>query len=343
MSDWNWQESFTQTEWERQASAFLDYNLYQSWAYLNARAAGKGELLKPLCLRFGGQVCLMAHVRVIQLPLAGLKVGYVRWGPVMRKTQSLDSIPIEALQQLRSFLIPRVVHVARIIPNLYTADVPPSWKEDFLKAGWKPAGIAPYHTILFPLDLPEEEMRKKPCRTWRANLKKAEQAGLSVVESLDPDIWRILEELYRSSQKKKGFRGLDLREYVRTQEMLLDHQKMKMIMVMENGVPLTVDVNSCFGDTSLGLFQSTSERGYEVLSSYLAWWKSFLSAKQAGMRRYDLGGVDPKRNPSVYQFKKRIGGKEAIQIGGFDACANPAIEWIWKTISRLHEWKKSLA
>jgi hypothetical protein len=342
MTDWNLQELFTQEEWERQVAVFRDYNLYQSWAYLQVRAGRKGQTLRRICLRNGEQPCLMAQVRIIRIPLIGLKIGYVQWGPMMRKSERLNPIPTDALERFRSLLIPDVVHVLRIVPNLYTTEAAESWKEDFLRAGWTPAAsVRPYHTFLFPLDLSEEDMRKRLHRKWRTTLNKAQQAGLTVSESRDMKYLRILDGFYRASQEKKRFRGLDLEEYIRTQELLPADQKMNAVIISENGEPLSVDVNSYLGDTCLGLFQSTSPRGLEINASYLVWWETFLAAKRAGMKRYDMGGVDPKKNASVYQFKQRIGGEEAFQVGGFEAYANPFAEGIWTILSRVHEWRKA--
>ncbi len=342
MTDWSQQESFTQEEWERQADHFRDYNLYQSWAYLQVRAERQGHSLRRICLLYKNEPCLMAQIRIIRIPLISMKIGYVQWGPIMRKTDRLDTVPIESLERFRSALVPDTVQVLRIVPNLYTNEVPPSWDEDVKQAGWTPVSfVRPYHTFLFPLDLSEEAMYKKLHRKWRATLKKAQQEGLTVSESNDMKYLHVLDNLYRYSQKKKQFRGLDLEEYIRTQEQLLTDQKMNAVIISEKGEPLSVDVNSYLGDTCLGLFQSTSQRGLEINASYLVWWETFLAARRAGMKRYDMGGVDPAKNASVYQFKKRIGGDEVFQVGCLEAYANPLAARIWKVLSRIHEWRKA--
>lgn len=343
MIEWNQQESYTQLQWEQEASVFRDYNLYQSWAYLSVRAEKKRQTLLPICLRLQGQPCLMAQVRIIRIPLFGLKVGYVQWGPMMRKAERLDPVPVDALARFRSILIPNIVQVLRIVPNLYTLETADTWKEDFLQAGWASAGsVRPYHTFLFPLDLSEEEMRKRLHRKWRTTLNKTQQAGLEASESSDIKYFQILDGYYRSAQEKKGFQGLDLEDYARTQEMLLTDQKMNAVIISENGEPLSIDINSYLGDTCLGLFQSTSQRGLEINASYLVWWQTFLAAKRAGMRRYDMGGVDPHKNPSVYQFKKRIGGDEVFQIGGFEAYANSFVKEIWRFLSWIYQLKRDI-
>jgi lipid II:glycine glycyltransferase (peptidoglycan interpeptide bridge formation enzyme) len=37
-------------------------------------------------------------------------------------------------------------------------------------------------------------------------------------------------------------------------------------------------------------------------------WGIVSRLRELGLRRYDLGGVDAKRNPGVFEFKRRMGG-----------------------------------
>jgi lipid II:glycine glycyltransferase (peptidoglycan interpeptide bridge formation enzyme) len=97
-----------------------------------------------------------------------------------------------------------------------------------------------------------------------------------------------------------------------------------------------VDVTSHLGDTAVGVFQASSEKGLKYRASYLVWWKALLAAKYAGMKRYDLGGVDPDRNPNVYQFKLRMGAEEAFHIGAFEICENPIVKKIWHAAEWAH-------
>ncbi|MBA7668576.1 hypothetical protein ES703_76689 [subsurface metagenome] len=86
----------------------------------------------------------------------------------------------------------------------------------------------------------------------------------------------------------------------------------------------------------MGTLAACSEKGLECSASYLVWWRTFLAAKRAGVKWYDLGGIDPDNNPTVYQFKSRMGGKEQFHIGAFEACDNWAIRTIWRMSERVY-------
>jgi lipid II:glycine glycyltransferase (peptidoglycan interpeptide bridge formation enzyme) len=44
-------------------------------------------------------------------------------------------------------------------------------------------------------------------------------------------------------------------------------------------------------------------------------WAAMNWAFERGCTRYDLEGIDPAGNPSVYAFKKRLGGNETTLAG----------------------------
>lgn len=44
-------------------------------------------------------------------------------------------------------------------------------------------------------------------------------------------------------------------------------------------------------------------------------WQAIQDGVAAGMTRYDLEGIDPVGNPGVYEFKRKMGGREVILQG----------------------------
>ena len=61
----------------------------------------------------------------------------------------------------------------------------------------------------------------------------------------------------------------------------------------------------------------------------------------AGMKYYDLGGIDPENNASVYRFKSRMGGQEVHHIGAFEASDSlyakirlPLVERLYRMVKR---------
>jgi lipid II:glycine glycyltransferase (peptidoglycan interpeptide bridge formation enzyme) len=317
-------DNFTIEEWDRCAGGFTDYNIYQTWAYQQVRGERDNQQISRFIVKDGGnRAVTMGQVRIKHVNLLGLRIGYIQWGPLLRRGSGGVEWSVDALKLVREYYLSNKVTVLRIIPDIYKNETAKNYDDILASAGFGRVNrIRPYHTMLFPLDIGEEEMRKLFHNKWRAALRKAEKNDMTVCESRDVSLLHTLNEMYQRAQDRKNFRGLKIEEFVQTQERLPASQKMNMVIIKRADEILSIDVNSYLGDTSVGLFQATTENGLSMGASYLAWWHTFLAAKRAGMRRYDMGGVDPKKNPNVYKYKCRMGADEVFYIGCYDSYAD---------------------
>lgn len=330
-------QSVTEDIWEAKAALFADYNLYQTWAYQNARTCGRRQWLSGVEISDNNGLCLLALARIISFPWIRFRVGYLQWGPLLRRKGCSVKIHSESLRLLRDYYLSQGINVLRIVPNIYAAETDSDYKNRIIAAGFEPVErVKRYHTMLFPLDIDEEQMRLKFQNKWRASLRKAEKNGMAVFETQDIQTLYEFEKIYKHSQKRKQFKGLNIQEFIRTQQHLQAEKKLNLIVVKKEDQLLSVDINSYLGDTALGLFQSTTESGLSLGASYLAWWHTFLAAKRAGMRRYDMGGIDPVGNPNVYQYKQRMGGEEGFHLGCFEAYASPWARRLWLLIDGVY-------
>jgi lipid II:glycine glycyltransferase (peptidoglycan interpeptide bridge formation enzyme) len=73
-------------------------------------------------------------------------------------------------------------------------------------------------------------------------------------------------------------------------------------------------VGTAMGDTGIYLLGATSDAGMKSKGSYLLQWQMMQQLKARGCRWYDLGGINPDRNPGVYHFKQGLGGQEVHQL-----------------------------
>jgi len=330
--------NLSRDDWERYAREFADYSIYQTWAYQHVRAEMDGQELSRVIIKDeNDHMVTMGHVRIKRIKTLGLNIGYMQWGPLIRSAKIKLNCSMEALEKLQESYLGSKVNILRVVPNIYATEAVGSVIDMFQASGFEHVDrITPYHTMMFPLDISIQEMRSKLHKSWRKRLKQAEHSGLETRQSSDPECLKILDQLYISAQKRKKFKGLDMQVFIRTQQLLLPDQKMNAVLVYDKDEPLTVDVTSYLGDTAVGLFQANSEKGLQRRASYLAWWQALLAAQRAGMRRFDLGGIDPKNNPNVYEFKMRMGAKEAFHVGTFEACNSLRTKLIWRTSERIY-------
>lgn len=61
-----------------------------------------------------------------------------------------------------------------------------------------------------------------------------------------------------------------------------------------------------------------------------------MAAKDAGMKRYDLGGIDRENNPGSYRFKSQISEQESVGIGAFEACSSLAVRTVWHASEKVY-------
>ena len=86
----------------------------------------------------------------------------------------------------------------------------------------------------------------------------------------------------------------------------------------------------------MALLVASNEKGLDCSSSYLIWWKACIAAKNAGMKRLDLGGIDPENNPGGYQFKSQISRRESRCIGSFDVCSSLPVKTVWRVSEKIY-------
>lgn len=335
-------DSVDPQQWEQYAGDFADYSIYQTWPYQQVRGEKDRQQVSRFVIKDNaGQVTTMGHVRIKRVKPLGLAIGYVQWGPLLRrKNDSLDCT-VAALEKLREAYLGTEVNILRIVPNIFRDEAASKVTEMLEASGFRIVPyIKPYHTMVLPLDLPNDEIFRKLHRSWKRGLEKGEQTDLEIKEGPDIKYFSILDRLYRTTVQRKGFKGLNPEEFMRPQQMLSDREKMNIVVAYFKGEPVAAHATSHLGDTAVGTLAASSEKGLELGASYLVWWRTLLAAKSVGMKRYDLGGIDPKNNPTVYQFKQRMGAHEVFHIGAFEAHTTTVIKNVWWMAERVYRFVK---
>ena len=335
-------DNVNQSEWERCAKGFSDYSIYQTWAYQNGRAEMAGqELSRAVVKDENGKVVTMCHVRIKNVKGLGLKIGYVQKGPLVQAKDGEITCSTEALIALREAYIGSRVSVLRVVPNVCDDETGQRVSQMLKSSGFKfVSSVFPYRTLMLNLDGSEEEIRSSLDRNFRRNLKKAEKSGIEIFEGQNGEYCEILREFYLSMVKRKGFKAIDLDEFIKPQSQLSSAEKMSFVVAYWEGSPISVHLASNLGATGVALLVATNEKGLRCGSSYLIWWKACIAAKNAGMKKYDLGGIDPENNPGGYQFKSQISRQESLGIGTFEACSSLLVRNIWRASEKIYNFVK---
>jgi lipid II:glycine glycyltransferase (peptidoglycan interpeptide bridge formation enzyme) len=230
-----------------------------------------------------------------------------------------------ALGGLREEFVVRRRLLLQVVPNV--VDEGPAWARAALEdAGFQRIGSGrPYRTIMVDLQRPLEEIRKCLAQKWRNCLNSALRTDLEIREGSSEAEYATFLSLYAAMRKRKAFDcGVDVDRWGDMQAALPDREKLRVFTAYSEGSPVAAVVASCMGDTGRYLLGATGEQGLKTKASYALHWRVIERLVERGFRQYDLGGIDPEKNPGGYQFKSRMGGREVRFLGSFQCCQSVA-------------------
>jgi lipid II:glycine glycyltransferase (peptidoglycan interpeptide bridge formation enzyme) len=325
-------------DWERYASDFADYSIYQTWPYQQIRAETDGQEVNRVVIEDEHEhISMMGHVRIKKIRTLGIKIGYMQWGPLLRGRSGELSCNIATFEKLTRYYLGKYVNVLRLRPNVIDGSIGRRVIEMLECNGFERVHEpTPYRSIILPLEGSEEDLKRTFNRNWRRNLKKAEKAEVKIEQECSSSHFDVFEKLYAAALKRKRFKGLDPQEFAQSQSILSPEEKMTVTAAYFKGEATTVLITSNLGDTAVDILAANSEKALQCGSSFLVYWKAFCTSKRAGMKRYDLGGIDPENNPTVYNFKRGTRGEEVFHIGTFDICSNSVVKRIWRLGERSY-------
>jgi lipid II:glycine glycyltransferase (peptidoglycan interpeptide bridge formation enzyme) len=331
-------DDVSKEQWEQYAGEFADHSIYQTWGYQQVRAENDRQELCRVIIRDGDTTpVIMCHVRIKAIKPFGPRIGYIQWGPLLRTKDGSISCTLDALAELKRAFVGQRVKVLRMVPNVCDDEAGRQIADMFQSAGFGFVKSAQsYHTLMLPLDGSEDILRSRLHKRWRRMLKKVESAGIEIQETTDGRWFGTLETYCRETAKRKNFKGLEVQEFARSQELLSPAEKMCVIAAFYRGEPVTVLAASAIGDTAVVLFVASSGKGLELGSSYLVWWRAIAAFRSKGMKRCDLGGVDFEKNPTVSQFKAGMGGVDCRYIGAFEACDSSSTKIMWRIAEKAY-------
>jgi len=317
-------DNVSASEWSTLLDAFADANIYQTWAY--GAVHWQENSLSHLILKRGDEVVAIAQLRIVHPGNLPLGIAYLRWGPLChRKGAELDAKAVHSMVNgLREeYVVRRRLHL-EIIPNAFLGSFRAGLFEDGFREFQRVTGISTekYRTFVLDLSTSIEDLRKQFDPKWRNKLNGAERNGLRIAQDT-PEAFSIFRKMYDEMQKRKRFRAnVSIEDFGRIQAKLPGNQRMKVSICFKGDEPMAGIVCSALGDSAIYLLGATSDAGLKMKGAYLLHWEMIKTLREKGVRYYDLGGIDPIKNPGVFSFKRGLSGADVRQIDSFVACEN---------------------
>jgi len=300
--------------WYERIAEFKDANLYQVWHH--APSGGRFNGVDRVALTRGGDVVGAAEVRLMRLPLTRSGFAYVLWGPLSRRSDESNPAAFrQAVRALREEYVVRRGMVLRLNPRLVVEE-DSSCIQALVDEGFSPVThLRATHTLIVDVSPELDELRRDLDKKWRNCLSKAERSGVTVSSGTGLDLFDEFTAVYERMLARKQFApSADIRKHRLLQQTLPSHLQMRMVIARQDGRPCAGAIYSAVGDTAVYLFGATDDHGMQTSAAYLVQWEIVRALKAAGVRRYDLNGVDPERNPGTYHFKRGLAGKKGIPV-----------------------------
>jgi lipid II:glycine glycyltransferase (peptidoglycan interpeptide bridge formation enzyme) len=320
MCDRDWQvevDRWTPDEWAQMINLFSDANVYQTWSYGGVRWGRKS--LSHLVLKRGGEVFGMAQLRIVRPTRFNFGMAYLRWGPLCeRPGRPLDSEVVTRMAgALEAEYVRKRKLFLRILPNAFVGSSRAGIMQSAFCRFTREASVShnTYRTFLLDLAPGLDELRRRLDKKWRNQLSRAENNGLKVVAGSGSDEYRVFCGIYKEMRRRKAFETtVNIEEFGRMQADLAEGHRMRILICEDRGIPVAGLVASAMGDSAVYLLGATADKGLNSKGAYLLQWSLIRWLKGQGIKWYDLGGIDPERNPGVYHFKKGLSGTDVSHI-----------------------------
>ncbi len=273
----------------------------QAWAWGEAKKA-VGEHVERWMVMDGEVPVLLAQVLQKSVSPLRIKMAWVARGPVMAEGE----IGKKAFLAWKKTMARRGYRLAAFQP--YRAASNAAFKLGFT------VPKQPEFTYLVDLTQPVEELDKGLNKEWRYGKNRFNRDGGIVVEENSPEALQALINMLSDLAKRKGFPQYGDAEFLRAvreqfsspfHPQVTAHFFRAMVGDKIGGCALVLRVGD-IAHYNWGAFD------YELRNSRVnegLQWGIMERLRASGVTTYDLEGADQKRNPGVYEFKKRMGGR----------------------------------
>lgn len=298
-----WENDLPAPEWDR-ALARLGGHPLQSCLWGDARRATDGIVQRRWLARRAGEPVWM--IRVEERRILGCKIAWAPGGPTGRAVDLSLSVPPTIKERLKA--------------QGFSLLICDPWvdADNVLIRRSNNGSRMPPQTIWLDLSAGRDALFKNLHKRVRNDVRRAAKADVSVAATREPQRITEFAALCASISARKGF---ELRVTASLLDALLHNQV--------NGQDAEAVLMVSLKDSRLGagLFIIRVGQSVHLISAgtnrdlrhdrvgEACQWGVIEWALARGCTRYDLGGIDPINNPSVYDFKKRFGGEEVTLCG----------------------------
>ena len=303
--------TFSRSEWSGLIAGFADRSLMQCWEYAEAKALTGPWRVERGLFTEGGLTAGAYQALVRRLP-CGLPGGlvWINRGPLWRDAgaERADVGPLVALMAaLRNHYADRRGLYLRLAPPVADGSLS---DDDVRRAGLARAGTPGWASAVLDLTVPEATLRAGLRQKWRNGLNKAERAGLLVRSGSGQGPFAAFLSGHGTLNARPGLAtGVTAEFLCALQALLPEDRRMEAFVAESDGTVVGSVLMARYGGYCEYLAGNLTDEGRRLGAGQLLLWRAACAMKGAGMRRFDLGGLDPEETPAgIVRFKDGLGG-----------------------------------
>ena len=309
-------------EWDRLTAGFSDVCLEQTAAFASSRFGSTHQMGMLLHEAASTEPIAMALAVVAMLPVIGLGLAYVKFGPLWRRRGSpvRPELLLWMLEALKRELAHKRGLALRIMPpadpghEQEWADALAAAKFVFHRA------VPDGERYLVDLSLSEPEQLKSLGSKWRANLAKAAIGELEIREVSFAEGLPQFMALYREMISRKHFNDRhgveDLPAIVEAAGSSLG---MRLFFAFHRGNPVAGSIIVGVGERVFVPFSASNDKALELRAAYALRWAIIERLRGTEARWLDLGGAEGDQGLRHYKLGN-VGKRGSVNkiLGEFD-------------------------
>jgi len=165
---------------------------------------------------------------------------------------------------------------------------------------------------------------------WRHNLKRANNNKDLKIEWITSykdrvEVLSNLSKMYEYMIHRKKFKsGVDLSSVY---DELAEDKSIIIAQAIFKYEVVAIRVSSVCNDHLLDLIAASNYGATKCYANYLLMWTMIMKMNELNKKFFDTGGIDPANNYGVYNFKKGLNGRLAINGPIWCIGSNSLLEW----------------
>lgn len=297
-------QHFAQQEWARLIAQLAPITASQTWEWGQARIhTAPWAVERGVFQDDSGRVLGAVQTLVRRLPLSLGGLAYVNRAPIWHIGEAHSpELTAEAIALLREHWVARRRMVLRVAPPLRSGS-------QLALEGFSPSGPG-WASMEIDLSRPPDELRLGMKQKWRNCLYKAERSGAYVRIGSDEATLERFLDVYQANLERRGLEKAASPEFLRAvQPLLPPERKLLVLEACHEGSTAAWAVLARYGDSAEYIAGLTLPEGRPLNAGQLLIWAGLERARELGLKRFDLGGVDPAaRESGIAHFKAGAGG-----------------------------------